>query len=794
MATSSTTFWKYTRQLSWFPTLIVFFGLGYIVHWSFSPSPGGAPSEHKHDNMAHQLANGGNEAEIWTCSMHPQIRQPRPGKCPICRMDLIPVSASSGGLREITISPTAKKLMELQTTPVERRNVTATIRMQGKITYDETRMKYITAWVDGRLEELYVDYTGIKVEKGQHMVNLYSPDLYSAQKELIEGIKLNSKGTSPLLGGVDLAQSAREKLRLMGMTPEQIKETEQRKKPSYYMTVYAPLDGIVIHKNKQKGEYVRVGDRIYAIADLSQVWVMLDAYESDLTWLRYGQKVTFTAEAYPGERFEGRIAFIDPVLNDRTRTVKVRVNLDNTQGKLKPDMFVSGVVHSHIAAGGRVIDPDLAGKWISPMHPEIVRDNPGNCPKCGMPLKRAEELGYVAANDLREIQPLVIPRSAALVTGTRAIVYVELPKKDQPTYQGREIVLGPRAGNYYLVKSGLKEGEMVVTNGNFKIDSALQIQAKPSMMTPEGGGGGGHQHGSDANKDSKSRPSSKPTMKLPAKFREQFHLLNLAFEQTTQAFSTKDLEKIRIAFQNFGNVLERTAKLQLLEGHPQMLWKEIAMLLRNDVVEGMDVKQIEEAERLYSLLKKHFTRALEQFGLRADGHAGHQQSTLHIPETFQKQIGQLWKTYLPVQQALAADDVKQATEAVTHIKALLAKIDAKTLPKPAQQRWEKEQANLQKIITEAGKAKDLKTLRETFSLLSQEMAVIVRTFGIDGTTPVYELKCSMAFGGRGGSWLQGKVKPTNPYFGKGMLSCADQVRLIAGGKSTKNKKEGHHHE
>ena len=253
------------------------------------------------------------------------------------------------------------------------------------------------------------------------------------------------------------------------------------------------MGGVVVHRNGQAGMYVQEGSRIYTIADLTHLWVQLDAYESDLLWLRYGQHVEFTTEAYPGEVFTGTISFLSPELDPRTRTVKVRVNLDNPEGKLKPEMFVRAIVRTDVAAGGRVMDPDLAGKWICPMHPEVVRDEPGLCDVCEMDLVTTESQGYMALSGEEE-RPLVIPASAALITGTRAIVYVEVPGADEPTFEGREIVLGPRAGDWYLVKSGLAEGERVVTQGNFKIDSELQIRAKPSMMTPEGGGGGGHHH------------------------------------------------------------------------------------------------------------------------------------------------------------------------------------------------------------------------------------------------------------------------------------------------------------
>jgi len=234
-----------------------------------------------------------------------------------------------------------------------------------------------------------------------------------------------------------------------------------------------------------EGIYVQTGTQIYTVADLSQVWVKLDAYESDLAWIRYGQQVQFTTESYPGETFRGWISFLDPVLDSVTRTVKVRVEVPNPDGKLKPEMFVRAVVASRVGQGGKVMEPNLAGKWICPMHPSIVKPQAGACDICGMDLVTTESLGYVVARG-SEASPLVIPDTAPLVTGKRAVVYVKKPDAQIPTFEGREVVLGPRAGRYYLVASGLQEGEQVVTNGGFKIDSALQIQAKPSMMNPPG--------------------------------------------------------------------------------------------------------------------------------------------------------------------------------------------------------------------------------------------------------------------------------------------------------------------
>jgi len=474
---------------------VVFVSLvvGFLIHAALTPESA-PPAADDH---------GAEAPTEWTCSMHPQVRSSKPGRCPICAMELVPVTTgqTEPSARRFTASKVAVALMDIDTAVVERKFVAAEVRMVGKVDYDETRLATIAAWVPGRLDRLYVDYTGVPVAKGDHLVSIYSPELLAAQEELIQArqaIEAMERSDSPIMRERTEAtfQAAREKLRLLGLTAEQVAEVERTGKVSDHLTIYSPASGIVISKDATEGMYVNTGTRIYTIADLTRMWVRLEAYESDLMWLRYGQKVEFTTVSYPGEVFRGTISFIDPVLDAATRTVKVRVNVPNPDGKLKPGMFVKAIVRSRVAAGGKVMDPDLAGKWISPMHPEIVKDQPGTCDVCGMPLVRAESLGYVSVDPAKADKPLVIPVTAPLVTGTRAVVYVQVPDAEKPTFEGRQIVLGPRAGDYYLVFAGLHEGERVVTRGNFKIDSALQIEAKPSMMLPEGGGGRreGHEH------------------------------------------------------------------------------------------------------------------------------------------------------------------------------------------------------------------------------------------------------------------------------------------------------------
>jgi membrane fusion protein, copper/silver efflux system len=476
---------------------IVCFVLGFLLHAALTPdSTLSTPSGEACPDETTEAPT------LWTCAMHPEIRRSKPGKCPLCSMDLTPVSEAgmkqeSDESSHFVTSKAAMALMDIETSRVERKFVATEVRMVGKVDYDETRLATISAWVSGRLDRLYVDYTGIPVRQGDHLVSIYSPELLSAQEELIQAIAAIpaiKRSDSDFLREATQAtlEATRDKLRLLGLTAKQIARVEQSGKATDHLTIFSPSSGIVIQKDAKEGDYVRTGTRIYTIADLSRVWVRLDAYESDLASLRYGQTAELTTVSYPGETFEGTVSFIDPVLDAATRTVKVRLNVPNGEGRLKPGMFVKAIVRSKLTADGRVANAALAGKWISPMHPEIVRDAPGVCDVCGMPLVTAESLGYVDADTAGAKAPLVIPASAPLKTGTRAVVYVKVPDADKPTFELREVKLGPLAGRHYLVRSGLAEGERVVTRGNFKIDSALQLAAKPSMMSRKGETTEGH--------------------------------------------------------------------------------------------------------------------------------------------------------------------------------------------------------------------------------------------------------------------------------------------------------------
>ncbi|SHG09674.1 membrane fusion protein, Cu(I)/Ag(I) efflux system [Desulfacinum infernum DSM 9756] len=689
---------------------------------------GTAHAQHDH--------GGEKKVQIWTCSMHPQIRLPNPGKCPICGMDLIPATEEEGGakggkapMRRLVLSETARKLAQVQTSPVERKPVEVTLRMVGKLTYDERRMAYITSWIAGRLDRLYVDFTGTVVEKGQPMVYLYSPDLLAAQSELIHAVRaagdLRKSGLESLRStAAQTIQSAKEKLRLWGLTDAQIQEILRRGAPSDHMTILAPMSGTVVHKDGFEGMYVKTGTRIYTIADLSSLWLKLDAYESDLSWIRVGDRVRFETESYPGEEFAGTVSFIDPFLDEKTRTIKVRVDVPNPDGRLRPGMFARAVLHATVDG-----------------------DRP----------------------------PLVIPASAPLLTGKRAVVYVEIP--DRPgTYEGREVVLGPRADRYYVVRYGLREGEKVVTHGNFKIDSAVQILAKPSMMTPEGGGGGGMHHHGDSAPAAAESGATGGALEVPDAFRQQLMAVMSAFQSVRDAVAADDWTAARTAYGNLKNALDRVDD-GLVDGHPWMVWDELSMLLKNDVVVGLDAKKPGERRDAFASLEGHVHRLMAGFGL---DHAKMAEASkpLEVPEAFRNQLRRVIDSYLEAHEALAADKTEAALAAVERTRTALESVDMSLLQGEAHMKWMQVLENIRKALALMEGSKDVETLRKCFAILSEAAAVMAKDFGLGAGKPLYRIKCPMAFEGQGATWLQPDDTVRNPYYGEKMLGCGEVLEVI----------------
>lgn len=515
-------------------------------------------------------AHSEHKSETWTCSMHPQIRQPKFGKCPICFMDLINAK-DNGGANSIKLSKNSAKVAEVEVYPVERKFVEKKINLVGKVDYDETRVAFITARMAGRVDKLFVDYTGMTIKKDYHLAEYYSPELIQLQQELLMANPITD---------LNQFQIVTKKLKLWGLTDKNLTEILNKKEVSDRITLYSPIKGIVTHKLAMEGKYFKEGDKLFTVADLSKVWIKLSVYEPDLTWIKYGQKVLFNSESYPGESFEGIVSFISPIVNDKTRTIDIRVVLDNPQLKLKPNSFINATISAKIAESGNIISPDLANKWICPMHYEIIKEAKDICDICKMDLVKAETLGY----ENKEINPpLVIPASAPLITGKRAIVYLQ-KQDDNSAYYGQEIELGLKTDNYYIVKSGLKEGDLVVVNGNFKIDSALQLAAKPSMMSMP------NSQFSKANKISKIE---KKTTKASEEFISSLDMIYNSYFKIHKALSKDNFEGAIVGTKSLKMMLGHISSDTLIKDNKSK-WNEIKTLLAKQTKFAINAKDIKD--------------------------------------------------------------------------------------------------------------------------------------------------------------------------------------------------------
>ena len=429
------------RHLLWWVfgpiVALLIFGLG-VALGRHTPTRSG-------DGAAANTPQEPASEQLWTCSMHPQIQQSEPGDCPLCGMELIPLAESGAASNQkdrVVLSQRAATLAELQTVEVERIVAPSVdIRLLGRVEVDESRARNISAWIGGRVDKLRVRETGVTVKRGQTIANLYSPEVYAAHQDLLTAAKQVRK----LANASDLVRSsaeatlaaARERLSLLGVPDAEIRRMDDAKRPSKSIAIRASYAGTVMERLVTEGQYVETGTVLYRVADLSKLWVQLDAYERDLPALMEGQTVEVEVEALPGERFVGEVSFIDPLVDPRRRVTKVRVEVDNPEAKLRPGMFVEAVVRG------------------------------------------APEDGTSRTKQ----KPLVIPATAPLFTGRRSLVYVEIPDAERMVYEPRVVELGPRMGEQYPVVAGLSAGERVVTHGAFALDADLQIRGGPSMMT-----------------------------------------------------------------------------------------------------------------------------------------------------------------------------------------------------------------------------------------------------------------------------------------------------------------------
>ncbi|RTE53756.1 efflux RND transporter periplasmic adaptor subunit [Arenibacter aquaticus] len=399
---------------------------GVIAGYLIFGMPGDTTMDQGHTHSEEMVSDG-----MWTCSMHPQIMQKEPGDCPICGMDLIPTETDQDGLSvdQFKMTRNALALADVRTTKIGSANTEdSNIKLSGVIQQNEKTLATQASYFDGRIEQLYVNFKGEKVEYGQQLATIYSPDLVAAQQELITAGSL--KESQPAL-----YEAVRNKLKLWKLSERQINQIEESGRVRENFPIYSNISGTVSEIMVKTGDYVKKGAPIFKIADLGTVWAVFDAYENQLSLLKKGQEIIIYSKAYPNKKFNAKISFIDPILNTKSRTVEVRADLQNPKDQLKPGMFVSGLVD----------------------------------------LPSSSKEGRI-----------VVPESAVMWTGERSLVYVKTDP-NEPIFEMREIALGNIAHGGYIVHAGLTDGDEIVTNGTFTVDAAAQLQGKKSMMNKNTG-------------------------------------------------------------------------------------------------------------------------------------------------------------------------------------------------------------------------------------------------------------------------------------------------------------------
>lgn len=443
------------------------------------------------ETQDHEGHNHSSEAEVWTCSMHPQIRQSEPGSCPICSMDLIPAETSVDGLSEdqFKMTENAMALANVQTTVVGNAmgSTENKVSLSGKIAVNEEANAIQASYFDGRIERLNVNYEGQEVRKGQLLATIYSPELVAAQQELLTAASLKETQS-------ELYNAVRNKLKLWKLSEKQINAIETSGKVTENFPVYATVSGTVMEVMRAEGDYIKKGQPIAKVSNLNTVWAAFDAYESQLSQFKKGQQIIITTNAYPNKTFEGTISFIDPILNNATRTVMVRATLNNRENLFKPGMFVTAQLEK-------------------------------------------------GANTTAD-ENLYVPSSAVLWTGERSVIYVKA-KADGPVFEMREVMVGAKNGELVEVTFGLDAGEEIVTNGAFTVDAAAQLQGKKSMMNKSGGRTTtGHEGHTGMQEASKMEMEHSMKMELPEAFQNAFKQALPAYLKMKDAFVASEATKI----------------------------------------------------------------------------------------------------------------------------------------------------------------------------------------------------------------------------------------------------------
>ncbi len=498
---------------------------------------------------------------IWTCSMHPQIRMDKPGKCPLCGMELIPLdsSKSAANTNAVQMTADAMKLANIQTMIVGSKQANKELRLNGKIQIDERNLYTQSSHIPGRIETLKINFTGEKVYRGQILAMVYSPQLVTAQEELLQAY--NMKKTQP-----ELFEAAKQKLNNWKIGDNTINKIVSNGKPIQQFPITADVSGVITAKKVELGDYVDRGMPIYEIADLSKLWVLFDVYESDMPWVNVGDEVSYTVKSLPGKTFKGIISFIDPLINAQTRVASARVEVKNSDDKLKPEMFVSGVIKNDISK--------------------------------------------TASNDL------IIPKSAVMWTGERSIVYIKSNGGNNINFTLRNVTLGPSLGDAYVIKNGLKAGDEIVVKGTFTVDAASQLAGKPSMMNPSNSNEANDEMGADENKDMGTMIMTDKS-KINIKFKQQLGGIVADYIKLKNALVDDNNSLAQQEAKSLAYSLENT-DMSLLQGEAHVSWLQFLKTLKESTHKIQNSKEIGLQREAFLVLGKKLSEAITTLGIETE--------------------------------------------------------------------------------------------------------------------------------------------------------------------------------
>ena len=536
---------------------VVILAIGLLLGWFLFGGSSNNETNPNHDTI--QETN-----KMWTCSMHPQIMQQEAGNCPICGMDLIPATSTSEGLRvdQFKLTENAMALANIQTSVVGNGKIEDnTIKLSGKIAENEEANAVQVSYFSGRLEQLNVSFTGEEVQKGQLLATIYSPELYAAQQELI--IAASLKESQP-----ELYKAVRNKLKLWKLSESQINKIEETGKVKENFPVYANVSGTVSEKLVAQGDYIKQGQSLLKIANLSTVWANFDVYENQIDLFKKGQDITITTNTSANKEFKGNVDFIDPVLDTRTRTIKLRVVLNNKSDVFKPGQFVEGKIKG-------------------------ITSNKG--------------------------QVLAIPSTAVLWTGERSVVYVK-PNPDQPVFEMREITLGNQIGDNYEVLEGLNNGDEIVTNGAFTVDAAAQLQGKKSMMNKEGKrvmtGHEGHLGMEEtASKNVEKYSKGSERVKVSVAFQNQLKAVFDDYIKLKDAFVKEDSNNVIIESKRLLDKLSKVEMKLVTDKEAQKHWMSLEKEIKIAATSILNTAKIKRQRNNFKSLSLGLTNAIEVFGI-----------------------------------------------------------------------------------------------------------------------------------------------------------------------------------